>query len=300
MDRITQILTLCIKPMITRLAGSLAIEPETIGMCTSTNFGIFNSIMEFMIRVFKSGPGRANPMDYPNTAFNAGSGYACIESRLKGYNNTIGEIGALGEAYDALALNRARFMVAAGVEEAATYQRHLVEGRSPAWPQSEGAAALVLSSDPKARPLAWHLGYTSHYAKPLPNDLGPGLDTALMSLLERLHLTRDHIDGVVLSTSSHPLEIHQRSFEQSFGKSWSDLPVFHLESALGLMGGASEAMAAVMAIQILSESTWPGQPSISGSPYHHPETTQTFDGKVILIVVTDPWGLTMIHLLAKE
>ncbi len=300
MDRVTRLLTLCTKTMVNRLRETTAISAETMGICTSTHFSIFNSIMEFMMRVFKSGPGRANPMDYPNTAFNACSGYACIESQIKGYNNTLGEFGALGEAFDALVLKRAQLMVSAGVDELSSYQQQLIDTKASGLVNAEGAAALLMSADSAVKPLAWYLGYAAHYSKLEANRADIGLETKILTLLERHQLSLPQIDGVVLSTSTHRLDDYRFMLGDTLFQHWSSLPVFHVESTCGLLGGAAETMAAVIATQILATSIWPGQQPKQDSPYDHRERSQSFSGKRLLVMATDPWGLTTVHLLVKD
>ncbi len=98
MDRVSQILAVAVKSAVNdKIESSTRIQPEHIGMCVSTNLGSLDTILRFTARNISRGPQRANPMEYPNTALNAGTGYASIETGLKGYNNTLSGSGALAE-----------------------------------------------------------------------------------------------------------------------------------------------------------------------------------------------------------
>jgi len=161
MDRVSQLLSVCIKVMLEKIDQELLKTPETIGMCTSTFFSSFNTTIDFISQIFKTSPTRANPMDFANASFNVCTGYACMETNLKGYNNTIGGFGSLAEAFDAIQLNRSEAMVVAGIDQVGEIQTGIYASLTETL--TEGAAALFLEKAEAKQPLAWYLGYSTTF-----------------------------------------------------------------------------------------------------------------------------------------
>jgi len=297
MDRTSQLLATCTKKMIKQLDPK-DIEPaESIGMCTSTNFSTFNTIISFITRVYRSGPGRANPMEFPSTAFNACTGYACMETGLKGYNNTLAGFGSLGEAFDAIQLNRAKAMVVAGVDQAGDIQQTIYNHHyGHDLELSEGAATLLLTNKNKVNPIAWYLGYATTFdAQGLDkiDQEGTQLGHAIINILEKNQLTINEIDGLVCSSGTIALKSKKigQPLQQIFQEKLNVLPFYHLESSCGYTAGTAEVLAATLASQMLKTSTWLGQGS---QPQAAP-----FDGKTILMIITDQFGCNYCHLLQK-
>lgn len=295
MDAVSQLLAVCTKKIINQLKEGAVQPAESMGMCTSSNFSTFNTTISFMSRVYQAGPARANPMEFPNASFNACSGYACMEAGLKGYNNTVGGFGALGEAYDAILLKRAQAMVAAGVERVGAIQKEMYNQYQPDVPPlSEGSAALLLNASSGQQPLAWYGGYESGFdCTPIDQlaDAGHNSASLLNRLLRKQQLHAQDIDGLVLSTGILPGN-HARIMEplqQLFSEQLQRVPIFHLETHCGYVGGTAEVLAASIAVQMLHKQTWVGQQSSAGS----------FHGRRLLVIITDQFGCNHVHLIEK-
>jgi 3-oxoacyl-(acyl-carrier-protein) synthase len=292
MDRTAHLLALCVKKMLCQDNQQIDVPVEQFGICASTNFSGFDSILAFITRVFKSGPARANPNEYPNTAFNTCNGYASIENCLKGYNNTVAGFGSLGEAYDVLQLGRAQSMVASGVEAYGQYQEELFSALTKNLWLSEGTAALLLTLTPSTKPLAWYLGYQTTYDAREFNHCelnGIYLAKTITALLEKSGLTTNDINGIILSTAQLDITNQRQilALKQVFKERIDSLPVYHLETICGYSGATAECLAAAYACQLLNQD----------------EQFQDIERKrnecTLLVIVMDQFGINVAHLFQK-
>lgn len=320
MDRISQMLAVMVVSLVRRLGPDAVSRPERVGLCNSTNLGTLDSILNFSRKLFDRGPQRANPMEFPNTVLNASAGYACLETGLRGHNNTVCGAGSLAEAFDALCLGRADAMLATGLEEAAAPQRETVaqwaadrprplsRGRNGCW-LGEGAAGLFLESAERARGrqaevIARYLAHAETFdargLKALDPE-GRELQRALRLALERAGLSPDQVDGVVVSASGLPDEDARLAscLAAVFEARLAVLPVYAFAGLTGYLGGAAEAMGALCACLALHTRRWPA------SPWHVPDpglpalcirpAAVDFDGRVVLSVTADHFGDNHVH-----
>ncbi len=326
MDRVSQILTGAVKSAVNdRTEPSNRIQPEHIGMCVSTNLGSLDTIVQFTARNIARGPQRANPMEYPNTALNAGTGYACIETGLQGYNNTLSGSGALAEAWDVLSLRRNPAILAAGMEEASrprqqgaleispTRPRPLSSQRDGAW-MGEGAAALRIekedpSSAPRAGVYSRYAGYAGTFdAVGLNNNdpQGGQLSRAVRQALERAEIPAESIGGIMVSAEGSPAEDarEMRALESVFGRRLGEIPVFAFAGALGRLDGAAEAFGALCASLALSTGQWPASPWFVPDPdlpkLKIATQASAFNGQSVLLTITDRTGVNYAYLFEKN
>lgn len=325
MDRMSQVLAVMVVSLLRRLGPGAVGDPSRVGLCSSTNLGTLNSILNFSRTVFKRGPQRANPMEFPSTVLNASAGYACMETGLRGHNNTICGSGSLAEAHDALCLGRADAMLATGLEEAAVPQRETVahwakdrprplsRGRDGCW-LGEGAVGLFLESADRARArkasaVARYLGYAETYDAQgfrTLDPLGSELQRAMRLALDRSGLSPDQVDGVVVSASGLPDEDARlaASLAGVFGSRLAGLPVYAFSGLTGYLSGAAEAMGAFCACLALQTRRWPA------SPWHIPDpdlpvlhiraAASGFEGRVVLSVTTDHFGDNHAHVFSRS
>ncbi len=325
MDRASQILAMAVKSAVNdKEKTSAQIQPEHIGMCVSTNLGSLDTIVRFTARNISRGPQRANPMEYPNTALNAGTGYACIETGLKGYNNTLSGSGALAEAWDVLALKRNPVILAAGMEETSrprqqgaleisrTRPRPLSLHRDGAW-LGEGAAALRIEnknprSAHRAGGYAWYAGYAGSFdAVGLNNNDPEGrqLARAVRQALERAEIPAESIGGIMVSAEGSPAEDAReiRALESVFGRQLGELPIFAMAGALGRLDGAAEAFGALCVSLVLSTGQWPASPWFVPDPslpkLKIATQASAFNGQSVLLIITDRTGVNYAYLFEK-
>ncbi len=327
MDRASQILASAVKSAVIETRESLKqVQPEHIGMCVSTNLGSLDTIVRFTARNISRGPQRANPMEYPNTALNAGTGYASIETGLKGYNNTLSGSGALAEAWDVLALKRNPAILAAGMEEASrprqqgaleisrTRPQPLSLQRDRAW-LGEGAAALRIEKEnpsivhQEAGVYAWYAGYAGTFdAVGLNNNDPEGgqLARAVRQALERAEIPAESIGGIMVSAEGSPAEDarEMRALESVFGRRLGDIPVFAMAGALGRLDGAAEAFGALCASLALSTGQWPASPWFVPDPslpkLNIATQASAFNGQSVLLSITDRTGVNYAYLFEKN
>jgi 3-oxoacyl-[acyl-carrier-protein] synthase II len=314
MDRFSQMLTVAVKQA---LAGSdSTVDSDRFGMITSTQFGPFESIINFSTRIYQAGPNRANPMEFPNTVINAATGHACIETGLSGHNDTLAGPGALAAAYDALALGRADRMVAAGVDELGFGQRqalNALETGENALPKiagqdrwyGEGAAALVLEKG------AEHLGpnqvelsgYISGFEAETAFGVGAqtgSIPRQLQAFLAKSGVGPAALGGVIfsgeggLASEGRFLKVVQ----EAFGSERPDLPIFCLAQKTGYLWGAAEIVAALCARQILLSGLWP-QSTFKRVDPHTSIGARLGTPSVILVLHWDPFGAYFAYLFSR-
>jgi 3-oxoacyl-[acyl-carrier-protein] synthase II len=97
-------------------------DTEDVGVVIGASLGGIHSICEFHRDATKEGPQYVNPALFPNTVINSPASQVSIKFNLKGFNVTIStgssaSLDAIKYALDFLRLQRARIVLAGGVEE---------------------------------------------------------------------------------------------------------------------------------------------------------------------------------------
>ncbi|MEW6517435.1 MAG: beta-ketoacyl synthase N-terminal-like domain-containing protein [candidate division FCPU426 bacterium] len=325
MDRMSQMLTVMILKLMAGLGPGAVPDPDRVGLCSSTNLGTLDSILKFSRRVFAHGPQRANPMEFPSTVLNASAGFACLETGLRGHNNTTCGSGSLAEAFDALCLGRADAMLATGLEEAAGPQRQTVAQWADGVPRplslgrngcrlGEGAAGLFLEPGErargrKARVIARYRAHASTYDARGFDTLDPQgreLQRAVQLALERAGLEPGHVRGIVVSASGLVDEDRRLALalDAVFGKGLAAVPLYAFSGLTGYVSGAAEAMGAVCACLALQTRRWPASPWHVPDPdlpaVRIPAEAGGFDGEVVLSVTTDHFGDNHAHVFTRS
>ena len=308
MSRIAQMLTLAVIQVISENNNFATLDRKNIGMCTSSNLGVQDSLLKFTNAIFLRGPRRANPMQFPNTVLNAISGYACIANSIKGYNNIIAGSGALAEALDALILKRAKSMLVSGVEEiifnplddkALSILPFKQEKDLLVTLLGEGAGVLNLMPEYIAQELdkkiyAWCLDWAGTFGYEY-------ISQSIEQALANNKLVNSEIDGIILA-NKYCLNIGQ-SLKQVFGMHLKEVPLFILPQVLGDLGGASEALGALCASLSLVNNQWPASPWFASQPeldeFNIAKSTREFEGKNILLLVADALGNNYAYIFSR-
>ncbi|MEZ5393234.1 MAG: beta-ketoacyl synthase N-terminal-like domain-containing protein [Bryobacterales bacterium] len=287
--------------------GGLLESPEAdVGLAAGTMLGGATSIVEFDWSGITDGPSYVSPMGFANTVINAAAGQTAIKHQLRGVNSTISSgqssgLAAIAYAARNLALGRAEYLLAGGVEELC--------------PQTyEGLAANgLLATDGAARPFASdRTGLTLGEASALflletTNSLSKrgrtGLATIASSafaqnaadvegsgypdpslLARKIHaalsdagIEREQIACLVLSGNGSKKgdAVEAEALQSVFGANLAKVPACAPKAAIGDTLGASSAFAAVVAALALERGCLPPTPQSGNLEYDLALSAQT-------------------------
>lgn len=241
-------------------------EQET-GVVLGTVFGIVESIFNFDTVSLKEGPRFVNPAHFPNTVINAPASQISIWEKIKGFNTTLSTgvasgLDALSYAYDFLQLDRAKVILAGGVE-GLSFQNYLgfykinaLAGSKNGLPEiscpfdkrrngiifGEAGAVLVLETEEHARKrganiYAEVLGCGScfdTFKKSYYNPKGTGMAEAMKEALKASGWKPGDIDYISASANSTlDADVAEaRAIKKIFGEGAS-LPVSAIKSEIG-------------------------------------------------------------------
>ena len=252
------------------------------GLVLGTLFGGLRTIAEFDRRAMAEGPMYASPLDFANSVINAAAGQTAIWHKLDGPNATIGggptaALQALAWAADLIAAGEPGPLLAGGSEELAA-DAILAFGAAArlcgaAGPRpfdahrdglalGEGAAFLVLEGEDHARERgaprrAKLCGVAGSF------DPSRGADAASaatsMARAVRLALEQAGIDRsqVALVSSGASGDLDDANEAQGLVAAGIKAPVIAIKSALGEAFGASGALAAIVALEVLGGALAP-------------------------------------------
>lgn len=256
---------------------------HTIGVVVGSTLGSLKSVSDFDRDAINEGPRYVNPGLFPNTVINSPASQVSIRYNIRGFNTTISTgfcagLDALGYAYNFLKFGRARFVLAAGVEElcpqifSAFYRAGLLAGRDGEeimcpFDQrrnglilGEGAAVLLLEEldsalERKATVYCELSGYASAF-EPSPRGGFPqeGLARAMRLALKESRLSPEEIDYICAganSTNSGDLG-EAEAIKNVFSGNGQEAAVSAAKSCFGECFSASgtlQALAAVGAIE---------------------------------------------------
>ena len=256
--------------------GTLALEPDAVGVCSATAYGSLDAITELNRVAELEDPRYINPTRFPNTVINAAAGYVSIWLDLRGPNTTIvaGNCGALDAMLTAathLELGRGRaFLVGGGEVVSEPLFRALErlgviarEGRAGV-EMGEGAAYVVVErpEDAKARGanvLADFVGYGTAFEPPsseaLLVDASPdAVARACEGALEMAGLSAGDVD--VICSAEGGIEEIDAAEREGLARLF-DVPRVALKRVHGETFGAAGAFGMAAALAWLNDVPFP-------------------------------------------
>lgn len=290
-DRTTKLL-LC--------AGKLCLEDAnldidknnstSIGVSVGTTLGSLWSISEFDKSALRDGPRFVNPAEFPNTVINSPASNLAIRFGIKGPCATISSgfcssIDALEYAVNTIRNNRARIMLAGGVEELCVqtfigfYKSNFLAGitgeelscpfdkRRNGVIFGEGSVLFTLESEESAIERHAHIyarlgGYGtafSPYAINKYEPKGTGLKKAISASLNNSGLDASRIDCIISSSnSSYSADlIETKVLQEMLGDYAQDIPITAPKSMLGETFALSGALAVATALFAIEKESIP-------------------------------------------
>jgi 3-oxoacyl-[acyl-carrier-protein] synthase II len=250
-------------------------------------FGSMHSIVSFDWSGVTEGPSYVNPMEFPNTVINSGSGQAAIRYRLRGLNSSVcsglaSGLYALNYAAECLRFGRAEVLLAGGAEELCdeSMQGFLKTGvASPSGSAlpfdaardgtvpGEGCALWLLESEESAAargasPRVEICGFGARQEARSIQQYSPkaeGATEAIQMALAASAIEPEQVACVVSSANGSRAgdAMEAAALRNVFGQRLDLLPVYAPKAALGEALGASGAFGAMAAGLALERQTLP-------------------------------------------
>lgn len=256
------------------------IDESAIGLVCGTMYGGVHSITSFDFTGATEGPNSVNPAEFPNTVINSPTGQAGIKFKLRGVNSTISAgfasgLLAIGYASDFLRFDRARLLLAGGLEELSEEaligcsRAGLASPSGSARPfcrdrdgtvLGEGSALWALERDQDARargatPLLEIAGFGASHSDP---------SAAMYSALDAAGVRTSSVACIFASANGGALdETEAQAIREVFGGGAP--PVCAPKAAWGEAMGASGALAAAAAGLALQRQELPPTPCFRGT-----------------------------------
>ena len=283
-------------------AGKLAIDDakleitedntNDVGVVLGTTLGSVYSISEFDKTALREGPRYVNPALFPNTVINSPGSQVSIKFNIKGFNTTVStgftaSLDAIGYAIDFLNFDRAKVVLAGGVEEMCIqtflgfYKIGFLSGsRNGLAPVScpfdkrrngiifgEGAAFLVLEDlnhalERNAEILAEISNFYmcfDPYRKNKYNPRGDGIKKAMAMVLKEGGFKPSDIDYICANANSTVKadKIETDAIKEVFGSHAKKVPVSSIKSMTGECFSVSAALQVAAAVGAIKESFIP-------------------------------------------
>jgi 3-oxoacyl-[acyl-carrier-protein] synthase II len=263
-----------------------------IGVVVGTTLGSVYSISEFDKQALREGPRYVNPAAFPNTVINSPASQVSIKFNIKGFNTTIStgftaSLDAIGYAIDFLNFDRAKIILAGGVEELCIqtflgfYKLGVLSGsRDGTTPLScpfdkrrngiifgEGAVFLVLEELAEALERdADILAEISNFSIRFDpyrinkyNPRGEGIIEAMRSVLKQGDFKPEDIDYICSNANSTVKadKIETEAIKEVFGSKAKQIPVSAIKSMTGECFSVSAALQVVAAVGAIKEDFIP-------------------------------------------
>jgi 3-oxoacyl-[acyl-carrier-protein] synthase II len=330
LDRSTRLITSAAQLAIDN-AGLLITDENTnsIGVSIGTTFGSLHSISQFDREGLVEGPKYVNPSLFPNTVINAPASQVSIRCRIKGFNTTVSTgfcagLDAVSYAVNFIKLNRARVVLAGGVEELCEeiyhgfYKLGCLSGLDGSEPVccpydarrngiilSEGASVAVFEDEEYAlrrgaEIIAAVTGCGNAFdseAERFFQHAGKGLAKAISLALQDAALTHAEIDYISSSAnSSQGLDrMETKAIKEVFREHAYKIPVSTIKSMIGESFSASGALALAAAAGAIHKGFIP--PTVNYKE-KDPECdldyvangTRAQEIKNALVISSDPYG----------
>jgi len=283
-------------------AGKLAIDDANltiteentneIGVVVGTTLGSVYSISEFDKEALREGPRYVNPAAFPNTVINSPASQVSIKFNIKGFNTTIStgftaSLDSIGYAIDFLNFDRAKVILAGGVEEMCIqtflgfYKLGFLSGskdnqsvqccpfdkRRNGIVFGEGAVFLVLEDlehalERNANILAeisnFHMRFDPYRINKY-NPRGEGIKKSMASVLQEARLKPKDIDYVCANANSTVKadKIETDAIKEVFGTLAKKVPVSSIKSMTGECFSVSASLQAAAAVGAVKEGFIP-------------------------------------------
>lgn len=194
-DRVSKMGVVASQQCIANFGADLVNSSEDVGVVICTTFGAVESSREFMSTAIDKGVMAASPLIFPFTVPNAATGTLTIEAKLKGFNTTISGVNPVGYAFDLLKLDRAKAILAGGIEELVFDPFQEDDEKKPLlkanYAIGEGAAVFLLATEKFVE---------SNDVKPIFEVCSVGSAFQLDSCDESID-NFDHVDAKVIEKS---------------------------------------------------------------------------------------------------
>jgi len=265
---------------------------DDIGVSVGTTLGSLKSIAEFDEVTLKEGPRYTNPALFPNTVINSPASQVSIWNNIQGFNTTIStgftaSLDAMQYAYDFIKMDRAKLVLAGGVEELCLqtffgfYALKFLSGSVPGQEMincpfdkrrngiafGEGASLLAMedmvhAKKRRAKILAEVKGF-GYYFDPFRinkyNPQGTGVKQAIRNCLKDAGLKPNQIDYICANANSTQQadKIETDAIKDVFGEKAYKIPVSSIKSMTGECFSVSGAFAATAAVGVLNKKFLP-------------------------------------------
>jgi len=266
-----------------------------LGLVCGTMFGGIHSIATFDMSGLTEGPSMVSPMEFPNTVINAPAGQAAIKHKLRGVNSTIcsglaSGLAAISYAAEFLRFNRARYLMAGGMEEvcdeaslgfrklglqsASGSVRPFADGRDGT-AAGEGAALWMLETEETAAargatPILEVCGFGSAHDAFDSIRFNPdasGATAAIGQALEESGIGPEQISCIISGASGSPEgdAMEAKALHAVFGSLLESIPVSAPKAATGEVMGGSGAFCAIAGGLALLRQEAPPTAGFTGS-----------------------------------
>jgi len=338
LDRSTRLLVSVGKMAVTESGFEITDEnADRCGVSVGATLGSVKSIGDFNKESLQEGPRYVNPALFPNTVINSPSSQVSIWNNIRGFSNILASgftssLDAVQYAVDMLALGRADYVLAGGVEEMCEYTfrgfdaMKFLLGSVPGAEAlhcpfdrrrngallGEGAVLMALESYECAlrrqAPILAEIAGIGYQFEPSRvnrySRSGRGLKAAIQQALDQARLSTTEIDGIFANANSTLAAdcVESRVIQEIFG---SDIPVTATKSMTGECYSVSGAMAAAAAVGTLQDGMIP--PTLN---YQHqdPDCGQIHivtgaalkvDAENVMVINFSPSGVNVCLILRK-
>jgi len=341
LDRSTRLLLCAARMAITESGFEITDEnADRCGVSVGTTLGSVKSIGDFNKESLSEGPRYVNPALFPNTVINSPSSQVSIWNNIQGFSNILASgftssLDAVQYAVDMLALGRADYVLAGGVEEMCEYtfrgfyaMKFLLgsvaaeefihcpfDRRRNGALLGEGAVLMAIELYDSARRrqapvLAEIAGIGYRFDSSRVNRYHPsgqGLKDAVRAALDQAQLSPGEIDGIFANANSTRTAdcVESRVIQEVFGPSAPDVPVTATKSMTGECYSVSGAMAVAAAVGTLQDGMIP--PTVNYQ-YADPEGGQInvvagsslkVDAENLMVINVSPSGVSVCMILRK-
>ncbi len=256
---------------------------QTIGVSVGCTLGSLKSINDFDLVTLNEGPRYTNPALFPNTVINSPASQVSIWFKIKGFNTTISSgftasLDAIKYAYDFIQMDRAKVVLAGGVEELCEptfygfHELGFLSGskKGQEWVScpfdkrrngvtfAEGACLLVLEEYEYAKKrganiLAEISGFGQcfyPYRIDKYEPKGKGLREAIKTVFDEAECSTKDIDYICANANSTQAAdlIEVSVIKDVFGRRANQIPITSIKSMVGETYSVSGALSVVGSI----------------------------------------------------
>lgn len=293
LDRSTKLLVSSAKLALTDSNFKTTEEnTDDVGVSVGTTLGSIKSISDFDEVTLREGPRYTNPALFPNTVINSPASQVSIWHNIKGFNTTIStgftaSLDAMQYAYDFLMWDRAKVILAGGVEEMCLqtffgfhtlkFMSGSKEGtsfincpfdkRRNGVTLGEGACLMVMEDLEHALARNANIlgeivsfGYSfDPFRINKYNPRGTGLKESIVAALNDAELNPKDIDYICSNANSTPAcdKVETLAIKEIFGDYSYKVPISAIKSMIGECYSVSGAFAVAASLGALNENFIP-------------------------------------------